>query len=53
MHYYALNLRVDPNKKAIRGYVDIEYNVVENFDRMLIDLFENMKINRILQGEEE
>ncbi|MEL6969265.1 MAG: M1 family metallopeptidase [Bacteroidota bacterium] len=53
VHYYALNLRVDPNKKAIRGYVDIEYNVVENFDRLQIDLFENMKINRILQGEEE
>ena len=52
VHYYALNLRIDPSKRVIRGYVDMDYQVVENFTRLQIDLFENMKINRILQGEQ-
>lgn len=53
VHYYALDLRIDPKKEAIRGRVDMAYSVVEDFDRLQIDLFENMKIDQILFEEKE
>lgn len=53
VRYYALDIRIDTRKKMIRGYVDMDYSVEADFQRLQVDLFENMKIARILQGEEE
>lgn len=53
VHYYALDVRIDPRKKAIRGFVDIKYTAVSDFERLQIDLFENMTIDRILYQDKE
>lgn len=53
VHYYALDVRIDPRKKAIRGFVDINYTAVSDFERLQIDLFENMTIDRILHQDKE
>ena len=46
--YYDLNIKVDPERKFIEGYVDVFYKVVEDFDVLQIDLYENMKIKKIV-----
>lgn len=53
VHYYVLDVRIDPRKKAIRGFVDINYTAVSDFERLQIDLFENMTIDRILHQDKE
>lgn len=53
VHYYGLQLRVDTRKKMIRGEVEIAFTVVTDFQRLQIDLFENMTIDRILLGKQE
>ena len=53
VHYYGLDVRIDPRKKAIRGFVDINYTAVSDFERLQIDLFENMTIDRILHQDKE
>lgn len=51
--HYGLHLRIDPKKQHISGHVDIKYAVEENFTTLQLDLFENMKIQRILfKGKE-
>ncbi|MFK8104563.1 MAG: M1 family metallopeptidase [Saprospiraceae bacterium] len=47
--FYALDLCVDVEQKTIVGEVQIDYEVVEPFTRMQIDLFQNLKIHDILQ----
>lgn len=53
VHYYGLQLRVDPRKKIIRGEVEIAFTTVTDFQRLQIDLFENMIIDRIVMGEQQ
>jgi aminopeptidase N len=53
VHYYNLQLRVDTRKKMIRGEVEIAFTTVADFQRLQIDLFENMTIDRIVMGEQE
>ena len=45
--FYDLSVAVLPGDKNIFGDVTIEFEAVETFDRMQIDLFENMRINQI------
>ena len=45
--FYDLKLKIMPETKAIAGRVDIYFRVVEDFQRMQVDLFENLKISRI------
>lgn len=52
IHYYGLQLRVDTRKKIIRGEVEIAFTAVTDFQRLQIDLFENMIIDRIVMGEQ-
>ncbi|MBC7921886.1 MAG: M1 family peptidase, partial [Ferruginibacter sp.] len=49
--YYDLNVRVDPARKRIEGHNVIHYRVVEDFRRMQLDLFANLRISRITQGK--
>lgn len=46
--YYELNIKVDPSKKYISGHVKISYNAVRSFTRIQVDLYRDMKINKIL-----
>ena len=45
---YDLNIKIDPEKKFIKGYNDITFKVVENTKRIQLDLFENMVIESII-----
>ncbi|HLS29824.1 MAG TPA: M1 family metallopeptidase [Flavobacteriaceae bacterium] len=49
---YDLSVEVDPEKKYISGNNNITFKVLENANRMQLDLFENMQIDSIIfQGE--
>lgn len=50
--YYELDLRIDPEQQRLEGFVDIHYTALTDFNRLQIDLFQNMKIDRILWQEE-
>lgn len=52
VHYYSLNLDIDIANKSISGYNDIYYNVVNDFKRLQIDLFENMAIDSIVSNDQ-
>jgi aminopeptidase N len=56
VYHYDLNLRVDVAKKTIAGYNTISYKVVQPFDKLQLDLFENLQIDSIIwnkaQGKE-
>ncbi len=45
--YYHLNISVDPEEKFIKGYTDIHFDVLSDFQTLQIDLFEEMKISEI------
>lgn len=45
--YYDLQIKVDIDKKYISGSNQIHFTAVEDFSRLQIDLFQNMKINKI------
>ena len=46
--YYHLTLEVDMDQKTIKGFNDIRFTVLENSNRMQLDLFENLTIDRVL-----
>ncbi|MEM9847349.1 MAG: M1 family metallopeptidase [Bacteroidota bacterium] len=47
VHFYELDIKVTPEKKLLAGYVDIHFEVLEPIQQIQLDLFKNMKINRI------
>ncbi len=49
--FYDLNITIDPDSRFISGYVDVFFDVVEDFERLQIDLYENMKINKIVSND--
>ena len=48
--FYHLDIRVDPEARAIEGSNRIVYRATEDFERLQIDLFENMQISKIVTG---
>lgn len=46
--HYGLNIKIDPNEKSIVGYNEIRFKVVQNTNKIQLDLFENMKIDSII-----
>lgn len=44
---YDLNITIDPDKRFISGYNDITFKVIENTTRIQLDLFDNMKVDKI------
>lgn len=53
VNFYALDVEVFPYKKSIKGENTIHFKAVESFDRMQIDLYANMKIEKILYHDQE
>lgn len=47
VHYYDLQVDVFPQTQTIQGKVEIHFMARTNFDRLQIDLFENMKLSSI------
>lgn len=45
---YDLNITINPDQKSIVGFNDISFKIVENTNKIQIDLFENMKIDSIV-----
>lgn len=46
--FYHLSVKVDTGTHVVEGSNTIVFRVVNDFDVMQVDLFENMKINRIV-----
>jgi len=46
--FYHLKLSVDPENKFIQGYVDMHFDVMNDFTTLQIDLFEEMRISQII-----
>ena len=50
VQHYNLDITIDPVKKSISGYNEIEYRVVEKTAKIQLDLFENMMVDSIVQS---
>jgi aminopeptidase N len=50
VYFYDLHLKIDTVNHSITGYNLIAFNVVHNFFRIQVDLFKNMVIDSILNG---
>ncbi len=50
--YYQLHIGIDPSKEFIKGYVDVEFNVLEPTTVIQLDLYRNMDILEISWYEE-
>lgn len=48
VHYYNLDIEVIPDKKAVEGSNQIGFTLLEDLQRIQIDLFKNMNIERIV-----
>ncbi len=51
--FYDLNLKLDLDKKFISGYIDIFYKTIEDFQKLQVDLYENMQILKIVSNGKE
>jgi aminopeptidase N len=50
---YDLDIRVDPEKKFISGKNSIRFKMLKDDTRIQLDLFANLKIDKILHGSTE
>ena len=48
VNYYHLKISVKPSDKFLKGYSEIHFEAQSDFERIQIDLFENMRISEIL-----
>jgi aminopeptidase N len=53
VRFYDLNIDVDIAKRYIAGYNTIRFAVLNDFDRMQVDLFDNMNVDRIVWNGKE
>lgn len=51
--YYHLDIKVDPEKKYVSGYVEISFRVNNQTNRIQIDLFKNMTVSKIIFNSKE
>ena len=45
---YDLNIKINPQEKSIVGFNEITFKVIDNSNKIQLDLFENMKIDSIV-----
>ena len=48
VRFYDMDLWVDMEKEYIEGYIGIDFDVLEDLSRIQLDLFENMKIDKVV-----
>lgn len=46
--FYDLNITIEPETKSIHGNTTIRFKTIESFDSIQVDLYANMKIEKIL-----
>lgn len=46
--FYDLQIKINIDKKYISGYNEIHFKAMDDFSRLQVDLFDNMKINKIV-----
>ncbi len=46
--HYTLTIDVNPQKKSIQGYVDMQFSVMQHSEKMQVDLFKNMTMDSIV-----
>lgn len=51
--YYYLDIRVDPENKTMAGKSSIRFRMLEDGNRIQIDLYESLTVEKILLGETE
>jgi hypothetical protein len=51
--FYDLNIDVDIENRSLKGTLDIWFTVADEADTLQIDLYENMKIGRIVHNGRE
>jgi aminopeptidase N len=51
--YYDLNIEIHPESKTISGHADMYFTAVNDFDTIQVDLYENLKINKITYKNKE
>lgn len=51
--YYHLDVRIDPATQSLSGSNRIHFKVVDDFEKMQIDLFDNMTIEKILLDDDK
>ena len=51
--YYHLNAKINPDEKSIQGSNQIRFKVIKNTKRIQVDLFENLKVDRIIFNDQE
>ena len=47
VHYYDLSVDVFPDEQRIEGHVEVHFNALTDFERLQIDLFDNMNLSAI------
>lgn len=47
VHYYDLQIQVDPAAQSVAGYVDMHFTVLQSLDRLQFDLFQNLQIDQV------
>jgi aminopeptidase N len=45
---YDLNIKINPAEKSLAGYNDIIFNIIENTNKIQLDLFQNMNVDSIV-----
>src|SRR5688572_29252811 len=48
--YYDLDVRIDPEKKWISGRNTVRFKMLKDDNRIQLELFENLNVDRIAQG---
>src|SRR6185295_1128246 len=51
--YYHLDIRVDPDKKLVSGKNTIRFKMLQDDNRIQIDLYANLNVDRILLDKTE
>jgi aminopeptidase N len=52
VHYYGLNVRVDPTYRTVAGSVKVSFHILAATQRLQLDLYRNMVVDRIeMDGE--
>jgi aminopeptidase N len=51
VRHYALEARIDPERKFIKGKNTILFSVLEDFEKLQIDLHPSLKVTAITQGK--
>src|SRR6188474_141628 len=51
--FYHLDIRVDPEKKFVSGKNTIRFKMLKDDNRIQLDLYDNLNVDRILLGSTE